>query len=264
MFATRFFPLMCIQKMNVMKLRLVTILLLCFCLPVNAAISQWSLGVAASYSPAVYKDTPSNQTVIPVIGYEGEHLFLRGFSAGYRLFPLGSPQNIVFRAVYDPRTLQPEDSEDPLIQQMDERKSTVLGGVSYQVITLVGMFETSVGSDIGRTHNGIYAEAVWRLPIRREGWMLTPSLGYSYNSDRLNNHLYGVSAEEAARTGLDEFDASWDGQFFIGLSGYLHLTRKLQLTGGIRYINLEGDIEASPLIESGVNTIVNVGLTYVF
>ncbi len=126
------------------------------------------------------------------------------------------------------------------------------------------MFETSVGSDIGRTHNGIYAEAVWRLPIRREGWMLTPSLGYSYNSDRLNNHLYGVSAEEAARTGLDEFDASWDGQFFIGLSGYLHLTRKLQLTGGIRYINLEGDIEASPLIESGVNTIVNVGLTYVF
>ncbi|MCG6271628.1 MipA/OmpV family protein, partial [Vibrio vulnificus] len=43
-----------------MKLRLVTILLLCFCLPVNAAISQWSLGVAASYSPAVYKDTPSN------------------------------------------------------------------------------------------------------------------------------------------------------------------------------------------------------------
>ena len=80
-----------------------------------AQMSQWSLGVAASYSPAVYKDTPSNKTVIPLIGYEGEHIFLRGFSAGYRLLPMGSPQNLIFRIVYDPRTLQPSDSDDPVI-----------------------------------------------------------------------------------------------------------------------------------------------------
>jgi len=230
----------------------------------NAKISQWSLGVAASYSPAVYKDTPSNKAVIPVIGYEGEHLFLRGFSAGYRLFPIGSPQNIVFRAVYDPRTLKPEDSSNPDIQQMDERKSTILGGVSYQLITLVGMFEATAGSDLGRTHNGLYAEAAWRLPIRQKGWAITPSMGYAYNSEKLNNHLYGVSAQEAARSGLDKFDADWDGQFFIGASAYMHLTPNIRLTGGVRYTNLEGDIEGSPLIESGVNTTANVGVAYVF
>ncbi|EGU49601.1 hypothetical protein VIOR3934_04414 [Vibrio orientalis CIP 102891 = ATCC 33934] len=232
----------------------------------NATVSQWSLGVAASYSPAVYKDTPSNKTVIPVIGYEGEHLFLRGFSAGYRLFPIGSPQNIVFRAVYDPRTLKPEDSDNLAIQQMDERKSTILGGVSYQLITLVGMFEATAGTDLGRTHNGIYAEAAWRLPIRRNGWGITPSMGYAYNSERLNNHLYGISAEEAARAGDPslEFDADWDGQFFLGASAYMHLTPSIRLTGGIRYTNLEGDIEASPLIESGVYTSANIGVAYVF
>lgn len=232
----------------------------------HAKISQWSVGVAASYSPAVYKDTPSNKAVIPVVGYEGEHLFLRGFSAGYRLFPVGSPQNIVFRAVYDPRTLKPEDSGNLAIQQMDERKATVLGGVSYQLITLVGLFEATVGSDLGRTHNGIYAEGAWRLPIRRGGWGVTPSIGYSYNSERLNNHLYGVSAEEAARAGDPslEFDADWDGQFFIGASAYMHLTPNIRVTGGVRYTNLEGDIEGSPLIESGVNTTANVGVAYVF
>ncbi|MEZ8879092.1 MULTISPECIES: MipA/OmpV family protein [Vibrio] len=230
----------------------------------HAQISQWSLGVAASYSPAVYKDTPSNRAVIPMIGYEGEYFFMRGFSAGYRLLPAGSPQNVVLRAVYDPRTLKPSDSGNVDIQNLDERKASVLGGISYQLITLVGMFEATAGSDIGFQHNGLYAEAAWRLPIRRNGWAITPSIGYAYNGERLNNHLYGVSSAEAARTNLNEFEAGWDGQYFISLGGYLHVTPSIRLTGGVRYTNLEGDIENSPILESGINMAANVGVAYVF
>lgn len=230
----------------------------------HAKVSQWSLGVAASYSPAVYKDTDSNRTVIPLVGYEGAHIFFRGFSAGYRLNPIGSPQNIIFRLGYDPRTLKPEDSNNANIQLMDEREATVLGGVTYQMVTMAGIFEVGAGSDIGGTHNGLYAEAAWRLPIRMKGWGITPAIGYSYNGEKLNNHLYGVSASEAARSGFDEFDADWDGQYFIGLSTYFNLAKNVRVNGGIRYTNLEGDIEKSPLIESGINTVATVGIAYVF
>ena len=236
----------------------------------QASISQWSLGVAASYSPAVYKDTDSNKTVIPLIGYESEHLFLRGFTAGYRLAPIGSPHNVIFRLAYDPRTLKPQDSDNKVINKyVDEREATVLGGVSYQMITQAGIFEVGGGSDIGATHNGLYAEASWRLPIRRRGWGVTPSIGYSYNSEKLNNHLYGVSKSESNRAtnngdSLEMFNAGWDGQYFIGLSGYMHITKNIRATGGVRYTNLEGDVESSPLIESGVNSSVNLGIAYVF
>lgn len=249
------------------KKQLLVTMLTCYAVSptlVFANISQWSLGVAASYSPAVYKDTPANKAVIPVVGYEGEHFFMRGFSAGYRLNPIGSTHNIVFRAVYDPRTLKPEDSDNAVVQQMDERKSTILGGVSYQLITMVGMFEATAGSDIGGKHNGLYAEAAWRLPIRGRGWAITPGIGYAYNSDKINNHLYGVSKSEAVRAGIDHFDPSWDGQYFIGASAFMHLTPNIRVTGGIRYTNLEGEIEKSPLIESGVNTTGNIGIAYVF
>ena len=229
-----------------------------------AKTTQWSLGVAASYSPAVYKDTPSNRAVIPVIGFEGKHFFMRGFSAGYRLLPLGAPQNIVFRAIYDPRTLKPSDSDDTDIQKLDERDATVLGAVSYQALSLVGLFEVTAGSDIGFKHNGLYAEAAWRLPIRRKGWTITPSIGYTYNSGQLNDYLYGVSASEAARTNLNEFDAGWDGQYFVGLSGFMHVTPNIRVMGGVRYTNLEGDIEKSPILESGINMAANVGVVYVF
>ncbi|MDD9174790.1 MipA/OmpV family protein [Aliivibrio finisterrensis] len=231
---------------------------------VSANISQWSIGAAAAYSPSFYKETPSNTTVIPVVGYEGEHLFLRGFSGGYRLYPVGTPQNIILRFVYDPRTFKPEDSDNIQMQKLDERKATILGGVTYQAITHIGLFEIGAGSDIGNTHNGIYAEAVWKLPIRRKGWAITPSLGYSYNSERLNNHLYGVSAEEAQRSGIEEFDADWDGQFFVGLSTYFHLTSNIRVTGGLRYVNLEGNLEKSSMIEHTASTTGNVGIAYVF
>ena len=231
---------------------------------VSENISQWSIGAAAAYSPSFYKETPSNTTVIPMVGYEGEHLFLRGFTGGYRLFPVGTPQNIIFRFGYDSRTFKPEDSDNIQMQKLDERKATILGGVTYQAITHIGLFEIGAGSDIGNTHNGIYAEAVWKLPIRRKGWAITPSLGYSYNSERLNNHLYGVSAEEAQRSGIEEFDADWDGQFFVGLSTYFHLTSNIRVTGGLRYVNLEGNLEKSSMIEHTASTTGNVGIAYVF
>nr|WP_162046113.1 MipA/OmpV family protein [Vibrio taketomensis] len=229
-----------------------------------ANISQWSLGAGVSYSPAVYKDTPSNKAVVPIVGYEGEHFFMRGFTAGYRLYPIRSTHNVVFRLAYDPRTLKPSDSDDPVVSKMDKREATVFGGVSYQLMTRVGMFETTAGTDIGGKHNGLYGEVAWRLPYRGRGWGITPSIGYSYNSDKINNHLYGVSQAEAARAGIEEFDADWDGQYFIGLSGYFHLTPQFRLGGGVRYINLEGDIEKSPLIESGINTAATFTVTYIF
>ncbi|RYU65567.1 MipA/OmpV family protein [Aliivibrio finisterrensis] len=233
---------------------------------VNAKISQWSIGAAAAYSPSFYKETPSNTTVIPMVGYEGEHLFLRGFTGGYRLFSVGTPQNIIFRFGYDPRTFKPEDSDNIQMQKLDERKGAILGGLTYQAITHIGLFEFGAGSDIGNTHNGIYAEAVWKLPIRRNGWAITPSLGYSYNSERLNNHLYGVSSEESARSNgaISEFDADWDGQFFFGISTYFHLSQNVRVTGSIRYVNIEGNLEKSSLIEHTVSTTGTAGIAYVF
>ncbi len=237
-----------------------------FVLSSSPAVAGWSLGVGASYSPAVYKDTPSNQVVIPIIGYEGEHLYLRGFTAGYRIWERRSPHNVIFRLAYDPRTLQPSDSDDPIIRQIDKRKSTGLGGVTYQYANRsIGQFQVTFAGDIAGVHDGMYAETVYSVPIRTKKWMLTPSIGYSWNSSKLNNHLYGVSAEEAERiTGLDEFTPDGDGQFFLGLRGLYKFTDHIVATAGVRYTNLEGDLEDSPLLEDTDSFSVNIGLVYAF
>ncbi|MDN2481587.1 MipA/OmpV family protein [Vibrio agarivorans] len=237
---------------------------LAFSASASAAPSPWSVGVGASYSPEVYIDTDSNRTVIPIIGYEGDHLFLRGFSAGYRIFPRGTPHNFVLRLQYDPRTLDPDDSSDPDIKKLDKRKSAVLGGASYQYLSRYGMFEVSAGADIAGRHDGFYAQTSYSYPIRGQGWGFTPNIGYAYNSEKLNQHLYGVSAAEAARTRFNEFDPGYDGNFFIGASGYYGITRSIRVMGAIRYSNLEGDLEESPILDATHGTSLMLGITYSF
>ncbi len=45
---------------------------------------------------------------------------------------------------------------------------------------------------------------------------------------------------------------------------YLHVTPNVRGIDGVRYINLEGDIENSPMLECGINMAANIGVAYVF
>nr|WP_261817137.1 MipA/OmpV family protein [Vibrio gallicus] len=231
----------------------------------GGASAGWSVGVGASYSPAVYKGTPSNRVVIPVIGYEGEHVYFRGFSAGYRIWKQRSPHNIVFKLAYDPRTLKPSDSDDAFVRQVDKRKSTALGGVSYQYMNRsLGMFELTLAGDMLGRSDGAYAETVYRIPFRGERWMLTPALGLAWNSSKLNNYLYGISDSEADRLNVDSFAPAGDTQVFVGLRGLYSITDNIRFVAGVRYTQLQGDLEHSPLLGSTHSTAANIGVVYAF
>lgn len=228
----------------------------------NALAGELSVGAITSYSPAVYKGLGTNIEPFPMIGYEGSHVYLRGTSAGYSLRPQGSPLNLIFGVAYDPRTLKPEDSSNVDIKKLDERKAGVLGGATIQNISQIGLLEFSIGTDIANNHNGLYAETVWKLPIINSLYTIIPEVGYSYNSKKLNNHLYGVSSEESAKTNFDEFDAGYNGMFFVGLNTQVHLFRNVTILSSIRYSNLDSGLSKSPIIDSSNAISATLGFNY--
>jgi outer membrane protein len=137
--------------------------------------------------------------------------------------------------------------------------------VSYQYTTrYYGQFELTFAGDLFGQHDGLYAESAYRYPLRGERWMFTPTIGYAWNSSKLNNHLYGVSSSEAARTNVDTFNPDGDAEFFIGARGLLKITQHISFSAGVRYTNLEGDLEKSPLLKKTDSTSFNLGLTYSF
>ncbi|MGF1823331.1 MipA/OmpV family protein [Vibrio splendidus] len=229
--------------------------------PINAEIG---VGLTASYSPNVYKGGDTEVTPFPLISYDNGHFFIEGVQAGYRLAPKGSVNNLVIFAAYDPRTLDAKESNDPDIKKLNDRDPSFMGGVAYVLTTNVGELRAGVGTDISSVHNGLYAETRYSYHINMGPFGLIPAIGYSLNSDKLNEHLYGVSASEAANTRFEEFNPNWSGRYFVGLTGYMHLSKQLRLTGGVRYENLDSEIEKSPILESTTSVIGNAGISYTF
>ncbi|MGR5149452.1 MipA/OmpV family protein [Photobacterium alginatilyticum] len=229
---------------------------------VSAFAGEFSLVAVTSYSPAVYKGQGTNVEQFALLGYEGRHLYVRGTSAGYSLNPLGSPLNLILGVGYDPRTLHPEKSSNVDVQQLDQRKAGVFGRVSLQAISQAGELEVSIGTDLANNHNGLYVEAVLRLPVSKELHTFVPEIGYSYNSKKLNNHLYGVSYNESRKTDFDSFDAGSNGAFFIGLNTQFRLYRQVTIFSSVRYSNLDSGISQSPVIESSRAISAVVGFSY--
>ncbi|MGF1765636.1 MipA/OmpV family protein [Aliivibrio kagoshimensis] len=229
-----------------------------------SAHAEFGLGLTASYSPNVYKGGDTEVTPFPLVSYDNDRFFIEGVQLGYRLAAKGSTNNIILAVTYDPRMLDAGESDNLDIKKLDDRDASFLGGVAYVLNTKAGQFHAGIGTDIGSVHNGMYAEAKYSYHINMGAIGLIPAIGYSYNSDKLNEHLYGVSVSEAARTNFNEFKPDWSGRYFVGLSGYMYLSKKMRLTGGIRYENLDSEIEKSPLLESTTSVIGNVGLSYLF
>lgn len=230
---------------------------------VSVNADELSLGLVTSYSPAVYKGLNSDVVPFPMIGYEGKHLYLRGTGGGIRLHPAGSPLNVITFLQYDPRTLKPSDSDDWDIQKLDERKSGLLAGVTLQAVNPSGVFQFSSGSDVSGDHYGLYAQVTWKRRFLMGRYGLIPEVGYAYNSDKLNNHLYGVSGAEADKTRFDAFDAAWSGTFFAAAHSYMHITKKIRLTMSLRYTKLDEELADSPIIKTESALSGTLGFSYI-
>lgn len=226
--------------------------------------ATWSVGAMAAFSPQPYKDTDTETLVVPSFGYDSDHFYVKGLTAGARLAPKESTHNLIFSLTYDPRRFDPDDSDDPQLKLLDKRDASVVAALAYRYRSPYGNLTALVGEGVTKDRDGLYGEVSWGYEFKQERWTITPNVGYSYNSSDLNQHLYGISASEAARSGLDKFDADSAGQYFMGLNGYFMITGNIQVIGGIRYSNLDDEISDSPMVDQSTVTTGYLGINYIF
>ena len=226
----------------------------------------WSVGAGAAYSPEIYKETSSDVSALPLVSYAGEHFYWRGLELGYALNSKGAAQNLLFHLKYDMEYFDPGDSDNKDIKKLNKRDGTVLGGVTYQYGLALGTFGLKGAIDIADKHDGWLGEVSWSFPIFNGRWGLTPSGGYTYLSEDFNQHLYGVTATESATTGgaISEFNPKGEGQYFVSLSAFYMLTDSFMVNSVVKYTNLQGDVENSPLLGRTTYTTAMVNFIYKF
>lgn len=231
--------------------------------PAAHAEGPWSLGAAALVTPNPYKGDQDRVYPVPMIGYEGEDFYLRGFNAGYYLWN-DKTDKLSATIYYSPLGFKPKDSDYSSMRALDRRKSTLMGGLSYVHNTDYGFLRTVLAGDMLGNSNGITWDSAWLYRYNSERLTLTPGIGVQWSSENHNDYYYGISKNESARSGLKAYDPGSSWSPYVELSVNYKLTDDWNVFGMGRYVRLADDVTDSPMIDKQWTGVLLTGVTYSF
>lgn len=238
-----------------MKSRIAFSLTLLLSSPLSLANNE-SFGIvggSATYGESVFsiKDTPQFGAT-PNLFYSGPIGFIDGSLANRQALPyVGISANWRFAEVSDTFADLPDGIND---RDGNGELGITLGTVGARLTYL---------QDVTSEHNGY--EVQLHLGRTLETWLppftLTPYLEVDYRDKKLSHHLYNVSAQEAAASGLNEFKADSTFVYQAGIIGLYEFTPSWIGISKAEFMHHDSD---SPLIQRDVGWSFEVGLTYRF
>ncbi|EEZ88745.1 hypothetical protein VME_13370 [Vibrio harveyi 1DA3] len=238
-----------------MKSRIAFSLTLLLSSPLSLANNE-SFGIvggSVTYGESVFsvKDTPQFGAT-PNLFYSGSIGFIDGSLANWQALPyIGISANWRFAEVSDTFADLPDGIND---RDGNGELGITLGTVGARLTYL---------HDVTSEHNGY--EVQLHLGRTLETWLppftLTPYFEVDYRDKKLSHHLYSVSAQEAAASGLNEFKADSTFVYQAGIIGLYEFTPSWIGISKAEFVHHDSD---SPLIQRDVGWSFEVGLTYRF
>jgi len=222
--------------------------------------SKFFVGAGAVISSKPYEGIRSKVYGVPILGYEGERLYLRGISGGYRLLMYkGWSVGPMLR----PRFEGYEASDSPVLSGMDDRKRTLDGGVDLSWRTDWGLLSTVFLTDLLGEHDGQEVEISYTALFAYAGFDFVPSAGLRWRSGDVVDFYYGVRADEA-RPGRPAYTPEATLTPVVRLAVRRKLSRHWGLLLGFQYEWLDDEISDSPIVEDNTILSLLVGAAYAF
>ncbi len=157
-----------------------------------------------------------------------------------------------------------KESDDPRLQGLGDVDRTVLGGV-FAVYANRGLLARAhLATDIGGNGQGtvVRLDAYGRMRVG-EGLAFFAGPGLTWADRRHMQTFYGVTAEQAARSGYPEFEAGNAVQGLrLSAGAAYRAAPNWRLVGLYSLSQLRGDAAASPIIETRTNSSFFVSAMY--
>lgn len=246
------------------KIMALTALLVSSSLGVAPAYADWSLGIGGISSDGSFKGIDRDNFAIPLVGYEGERVYFRGLELGYRLNPQSSgssaqrsPHEWAIVITGAPFRYRPSDSDDVQMQQLDSRSFSAEIAIDYKYRTSFGVVDLRAGQDIRGNGHRVSASYGYPFSTDRSRWQFAPAVGVTFISSGYTDYYYGVSDEEAARTGLAEYSSQDAFNPFIRLGGYYNINAQWRMFGAVTASRMSSKIANSPMADGrNVNSVI--------
>ena len=227
--------------------------------------NRWgfNLGIGGTFSTSEYRGVERLGTALPILGYEGQWLYLRGLSGGVHLFK-NEYHEVNVQLSYLPQHFYASWSDNSGMKKLDDRYASAMAGINYRLRTELGVLAATLSTDALGVNKGVMADASYSYPIRFANMSLIPTAGVQWTDVNYNDYYYGVSKSEARASGLSHYSPE------SALSPYAELTLRVGLTeswsafvsGKSQFLGQE--ITDSPMVERNNKYSLSGGFLYAF
>ncbi|MDB4837449.1 MipA/OmpV family protein [Marinomonas sp.] len=226
---------------------------------VMAEESSLTLGATGLYYGSPYKGIDEDTGVYPLILRKSPTWFTGGRSIGYHLTDFFDVS-----VAYQGSFLDPDDSSDANISQLEERKA----GPLLQGTLNIRPLKVEIGQGLSSSYDeGYYINASLGLPVYRGSFIAIAAVDYRYNSEKRSNYLYSVSADESSLTSgaLDSYSLD------SGTSVVRYAVRLIQplsdvfrVSAVLSHSRYDDDITDSPLVGKSSTNAFILSASYTF
>lgn len=226
--------------------------------------AKLKIGLNASANQYAYAQD-DEVTLMPQAFYDNNRWYIEGAEAGVYGYKDAKNQ---WRGTlgYDSRSFSAKDADTPALRRLDDRDWSVMAGTSYMKITPYGGFKGQVETDIlGRSDGTAVSLAhLSKFKLMDNKVTVYPELGVKWYDDKYNDYYFGVSQQEAVKSGLPQYNAKAD------ISPYFNISANYEFnphwSGFIsQHLEYLGDEQKnSPLVDSRTDSKTKIGFNYQF
>jgi outer membrane protein len=226
----------------------------------------WGIGLGVAIRDTLYAGEDNRIQPFPLVTYEGERIYLKGTSFGYKFV---DTETIAFSAFvaarldgieakdFDRRALAARGVDRDPLEDRDPAADLGLSGILKT--GSAGEFEFDVRADVTGTHDGYQASIDYRYPFRRGSVTVIPSVGVVALSDKLANYYYGTLSKEVAG-GVIDYRPGSSVIARTSLTAIVPAGPRWALIGSVSADAYPDEITDSPLIDEDTGVVPSLFL----
>ncbi len=223
----------------------------------------FNAGIGASLRTSEYKGINSLGSPLPLLGYEGNWLYLRGLSGGVHVFK-NRYHEFNVQLSYLPQHFYASSSDNERMKRLDDRYSSLMAGLNYTLRSRYGLASATLSTDVLGVNNGVMADVAYAYPLRFENIVIMPSVGAQWTDSNYNDYYYSVSSSESRKSGLKEYSPESAFSPYAGLTLRVALTDSWSVLVNGKALFLGSEATDSPMVERSTTYSFNAGFLYAF
>lgn len=224
--------------------------------------NNFGIGFTSSIAERPFVGIDNQPASLLYISYKKDSFYIEGLDIGYSLH---KNKTSSLNVLATPRFYEVKESfaSNGELNAIDETKPSYFGGLSSQIKINIFTYTFQILHDLIESNgNEFVAQASKSFNINKD-LIVTPSVGFVYQDDKLVDHYYGVQTNEII-AGRPLYAGKGSLNYNATLNASWSATKHIDLLGQVKYEKLGSGITNSPIVNKDSVLFFTLGAVYRF